>query len=242
MLFRSIGIPADRLQLIFEAFQQADAGTSRKYGGTGLGLSISRELAQRLGGTLEVQSSEGKGSTFTLYLPREVTHAQLSMLAGKGLSSPLPTTNSLVDSRHDNRGTTLPDLEPPALDDDRDILQPGDLTLLAIEDDANFAQVIAQFARDKGFKVILAQTASSGVALAKRLHPTAITLDLRLPDADGRMVLDLLKHEPTTRHIPVHVISVDEVRERMLRAGAVSFLQKPVTYMGIGRASCRERV
>lgn len=235
-----IGIPESRLQLIFEAFQQADAGTSRKYGGTGLGLSISRELAQRLGGALEVRSEIGKGSTFTLYLPREISHSQLTLLAGNAAQTPAVTVDALTDSRHEHRrAVTLPELEPPALDDDRDILQPGDLTLLAIEDDVHFAQVIAQFARNKGFKVILAQTANSGMALAKRLRPTAITLDLRLPDADGRMVLDFLKHEPTTRHIPVHVISADEARERMLRAGAVSFLQKPVAKEALENALAR---
>jgi signal transduction histidine kinase/DNA-binding response OmpR family regulator/CHASE3 domain sensor protein len=222
-----IGIPADRLQLIFEAFQQADAGTARKYGGTGLGLSISRELAQRLGGTLQVASELGKGSVFTLYLPKEVTNAQLEYLAGQAareLPYVAPTT-----SPSEARRLAAPDIEPSTLADDRDSLQPGDLVLLAIEDDVNFSQVIADFARDKGFKVVLAQSAAGGLAWARKIRPSAITLDLRLPDADGRMVLDMLKHDPSTRHIPVHVISVDEARDRMLRAGAVSFLQKPVT-------------
>ena len=223
-----IGIPPNRLQLIFEAFQQADVGTARKYGGTGLGLSISRELAQRLGGTLQVASEEGKGSVFTLYLPREATSAQLTYVAGQmaqDISSVVQKSEPRIEPRH----AAHAELEPSAIEDDREAVQPGDLTLLAIEDDVQFAQVIADFARDKGFKAILAQTAAGGLALARRLRPTAITLDLRLPDADGRMVLDLLKHDPSTRHIPVHVISVDEARDRMLRAGAVSFLQKPVT-------------
>ena len=233
-----IGIPADRLQMVFEAFRQADAGTARKYGGTGLGLSISRELAQRLGGTLQVKSEVGAGSTFTLYLPREVKTEQLALLAGQ-MTNEVPATPAPEPKLELRRASTLDEAEGTAIADDRESIRPGDLTLLAIEDDVNFAQVIADFARDKGFKVLLAQTARSGLALARKLRPTAITLDLRLPDADGRMVLDFLKHDPTTRHIPVHVISVDEARERMLRAGAVSFLQKPVTKESLDRALAR---
>ena len=224
-----IGIPPDRLQLIFEAFQQADAGTARKYGGTGLGLSISRELAQRLGGTLQVASEVGKGSVFTLYLPKEVTSAQLAYVSGQMAQHVSSVAANPEPPRTEMRRAVMSEVERSAIEDDRDALQPGDMTLLAIEDDVNFAQVVADFARDKGFKVILAQTGASGLALARRIRPTAITLDLRLPDADGLMVLDLLKHDPSTRHIPVHVISVDEARERTLRSGAVSYLQKPVT-------------
>jgi signal transduction histidine kinase/DNA-binding response OmpR family regulator/CHASE3 domain sensor protein len=234
-----IGIPEDRLQQIFEAFHQGDAGTARKYGGTGLGLSISRELAQRLGGVLTVKSEVRRGSVFTLYLPREVTNEQLAYVASKlGAETNVPETPRVVNAES-RRVPELPEIEQPALPDDRDSIEPGDLTLLAIEDDVNFAQVIAEFAREKGFKVLLAQTAGGGLALARRMRPSAITLDLRLPDADGRMVLDFLKHDPATRHIPVHVISVDEARERMLRAGAVSFLQKPVTKEAIDAALAR---
>jgi CheY-like chemotaxis protein/two-component sensor histidine kinase len=221
-----IGIPPERLQLIFEAFQQGEAGTARKYGGTGLGLSISRELAQRLGGVLQVESEVGKGSVFTLYLPREATAAQLAYAAGRMTQ---PAVEVSAPALLETRSLPSLEVEASAVKDDRDALQPGDFTLLAIEDDVSFAQVLADFARARGFKVILAQTAGSGLALARKLRPTAITLDLRLPDADGRMVLDLLKHDPSTRHIPIHVISIDEARERMLRAGAVSFLQKPVS-------------
>jgi len=234
-----IGIPADRLQMIFEAFKQADAGTARKYGGTGLGLSISRELAQRLGGTLQVRSEVGKSSVFTLYLPQEVTTEQLTLIAGQMTKTADAAPVAMTPAIDLRRVVERAELEISQVADDRDGIKPGDLTLLAIEDDVNFAQVIAEFAREKGFKVVLAQTASSGLALARRLRPTAITLDLRLPDADGRMVLDFLKHDPTTRHIPVHVISVDEARERMLRAGAVSFLQKPVTKETLDQALAR---
>jgi hypothetical protein len=230
-----IGIPEESLQRIFEAFQQGEAGTARKYGGTGLGLSISRELAQRLGGTLQVASKAGEGSVFTLFLPREATSAELAYVAGATGSA----AESAVQATEHRAGTRIAASSRAKSGEEVDILQPGDLSLLIIEDDANFAEVMAQFARDKGFKVITSQTAADGVALAKRLRPSAITLDLRLPDADGRVVLDQLKHDPATRHIPIHVISVDDARERSLRAGAVSFLQKPVTREALENALSR---
>ncbi len=221
-----IGIPEESLQRIFEAFQQGEAGTARKYGGTGLGLSISRELAHRLGGTLQVRSQVGEGSVFTFLVPQRVTDAQLAYIAGS--IAPRKESAVAIDHRPSSRVASLA-ANVDETPDDSESLQPGDMSLLVIEDDAHFAQVVAQFARDKGFKVITAHDGANGVAMAKRLRPSAITLDLRLPDADGRVVLDQLKHDPATRHIPVHVISVDDARERSLRAGAVSFLQKPVT-------------
>jgi CheY-like chemotaxis protein/CHASE3 domain sensor protein len=234
-----IGIPQESLQRIFEAFQQGEAGTARKYGGTGLGLSISRELAQRLGGLLQVKSKVGEGSTFTLYLPLESSSAQLAYIAGT-LASDSESALPLPEYRSPTRAASAAKIEEDAnLNVEGDALQPGDMSLLIIEDDANFAQVIAQFAREKGFKVVMSRTAGNGIATAKRVRPSAITLDLRLPDADGRVVLDQLKHDPATRHIPIHVISVDEARDRSLRAGAVSFLQKPVTREALEDALAR---
>ena len=225
-----IGIPKDKQQIIFEAFQQADAGTSRKYGGTGLGLSISRELSRLLGGSLQVESVEDQGSTFTLYLPSEL---------------PFEFTSALLKERQEGKETQrprssvpapepVPTIEPIAEDpgappDDRANLEPGDQVLLIIEDDRNFARVLMDFARERKFKAVVAREAAQGIALACQLKPAAITLDLRLPDNDGWVVLDRLKHDARTRHIPVHVISVEEERERSLRLGAVSYLQKPVT-------------
>jgi CheY-like chemotaxis protein/CHASE3 domain sensor protein len=230
-----IGIPEQSLQRIFEAFQQGETGTARKYGGTGLGLSISRDLAHRLGGLLDVRSEVGKGSVFTLFLPREASSAQLAYIAGTiATDTPAPAAQHRPETR---RSAPLVEADTPTFEGDE--LRPGDISLLVIEDDANFAQIIAQFAREKGFKVLIAQTASNGVALAKRVQPTAITLDLRLPDADGRVILDLLKHDANTRHIPVHVISVDDARDHSLRAGAVSFLQKPVTREALDDALSR---
>ena len=216
-----IGIPADKQKLIFEAFQQADAGTSRKYGGTGLGLSISRELAALLGGTLQVTSTPGEGSTFTLYLP--------ATFAGPQKETTTPTGPAPSRSGHSVASVSDAVVEAPTIEDDRDKLERGDLILLIIEDDRDFAGILRDFAREKGFKAIVAASVSGGIALARELHPSAITLDLHLPDSDGWVALDRLKHDSQTRHIPIHIISADEERERSLRLGAVSHLQKPVT-------------
>jgi signal transduction histidine kinase/CheY-like chemotaxis protein len=212
-----IGIPEEKQKLIFEAFQQADAGTARKYGGTGLGLSISRELAALLGGSLKVVSQAGAGSTFTLFLPATFAGPQKRPVNAKASATPAPTVSASAP------------VEPSLIEDDRSRLQPGDLVLLIIEDDADFAGVLRDFAREKGFKAVVASSVSGGVALAHHLHPSAITLDLHLPDSDGWVALDRLKHDSATRHIPIHIISGDEERERSLRLGAVSYLQKPVT-------------
>jgi CheY-like chemotaxis protein/signal transduction histidine kinase/CHASE3 domain sensor protein len=216
-----IGIPEDRQKLIFEAFQQADAGTARRYGGTGLGLSISRELAGLLNGSITLQSTPGSGSTFTLFIPNSIN---APAPIKHPVVAPAPVQPAPVE--------TAPDL----MADDRANITEGDAVLLIIEDDRNFAYVLADCARERNFKVVVAGTAGAGIALARRIKPAAITLDLHLPDSDGRVVLDLLKHDPGTRHIPVHVISVAAEGERSLRQGAVSFLQKPVTREALGKA------
>jgi CheY-like chemotaxis protein len=218
-----IGIPEDRQRLIFEAFQQVDAGTARKYGGTGLGLSISRELAGLLKGSITLQSTPGSGSTFTLFIPHNIVNAPAQIKTPPVVASePLQPAPAAT--------------EPDLIDDDRANITDGDAVLLIIEHDRNFAYVLADCAREKNFKVVVAGTAGAGIALARRIKPAAITLDLHLPDSDGRVVLDLLKHDPGTRHIPVHVISAAAEGERSLRQGAFSFLQKPVTREALGKA------
>ncbi|MEH2128329.1 response regulator [Nostoc sp.] len=234
-----IGIPAEKQKIIFEAFQQADGTTSRKYGGTGLGLSISRELAQLLGGRIELLSQPAQGSTFTLYLPRQQEKH------GPNITTPPlePTTSTRTTSTRkevslvENRPPTvdispsvkvLPSL-PHDIPDDREIIQSGDRILLIIEDDDKFARILLDMARQQGFKTIVALQSKQGLALAEQFKPNAIMLDIHMPEMDGWTVLDRLKHKPDTRHIPVHILSVDERQQRGLQLGAITYLQKPVS-------------
>jgi signal transduction histidine kinase/CheY-like chemotaxis protein len=221
-----IGIPLEKQKLIFEAFQQADAGTSRKYGGTGLGLAISRELASLLGGEIHLRSTPGQGSTFVLYLPLKY-------------SGPTVAPRVHAATAH---GTT-PVLQVPAqervieqLADDRLNLEPGDTILLIVEDDPHYARVLIDLARDKGFKVLVAALGAEALDLAKQFQPAAVSLDVFLPDMLGWTVLSQLKHNPLTRHIPVQIITLDEDRQHALARGAFSFVNKPTTTEGVSAA------
>ncbi len=224
-----IGIPPDRQRLIFEAFQQADGGTSRRYGGTGLGLSISRELATLLGGELRVKSAPDKGSKFTLYLP-DMHTTQAAGEPAKRTERKPPAAEPGLGAEARAMPRDLPEAIPmPSIPDDRDDIKPEDRTLLIVEDDEKFAGILLELAREKGFKCLLALNGAPAVALAKKYQPDAITLDLRLPDVDGWVLLDRLKHDPSTRHIPVHIISAVEEEARLgLRRGAIAFWKKPV--------------
>jgi HAMP domain-containing protein/CheY-like chemotaxis protein len=216
-----IGIAPEQQKIIFEAFQQADGGTSRKYGGTGLGLSISREIAGLLGGELRLESTPDEGSTFTLFLPREYVQ--------RARHEPVLSSRAWIEAptRQEAR-PPLPSLTAPStVADDRSTIAPGDRVLLIVEDDDAFARTLLGMARDRGFRGIVGSTGAQALELAKNLKPDAITLDLRLPDMDGWVVLDQLKHDADTRHIPVHVISALEDERRGLEQGAIAFLHKP---------------
>jgi CheY-like chemotaxis protein/signal transduction histidine kinase len=230
-----IGIPLDKQRIIFEAFQQADASTSRKYGGTGLGLAISRELASLLGGEIQLRSTPTKGSTFTLFLPL--------VYAGPVSSGP---------AAHDARPLSVVSplqlaaagvVEPPTeeLPDDRHDLTADDAVLLIVEDDPHYGRILRDLARDLGFKVVVARTGLDALTLAREYHPSAVSLDVFLPDMLGWTILNHLKRDPATRHIPVQMLTLDEDRQHGLSRGAFSFITKPTTPDGLVSALSRIR-
>ena len=226
-----IGIPYDKQRIIFEAFQQADAGTSRKYGGTGLGLAISRELASLLGGEIQLRSAPTRGSTFTLYLPQ-------TYVGPSGVSSP-ERNHSAAVSPAQMAVAGIAEHPVEKIPDDRDNLLPDDAILLIVEDDPHYARVLCDLSRDKGFKVLVAMRGAEALALAREYHPTAVSLDVFLPDMLGWTVLNHLKQDPATRHIPVQMLTLDEDRHHGLARGAFAFVTKPTTPEGLETALMR---
>ncbi|HEX4028066.1 MAG TPA: HAMP domain-containing protein [Rhizomicrobium sp.] len=211
-----IGIPVEKQKLIFEAFQQADASTSRKYGGTGLGLAISRELSNLLGGEIQLRSTPGAGSTFTLYLP--VRYVGAANVARPALPSAGPVLSERIVEQ---------------IADDRDNLAPEDTVLLIVEDDPHYARILMDIAHEEGFKVIAASRGEDALELAEEYTPAAVSLDIFLPDTLGWTVMSQLKQNPKTRHIPVQIITLDEDKQHALARGAFSFVPKPTSAEGV---------
>jgi PAS domain S-box-containing protein len=218
-----IGIPADKQKIIFEAFQQADSGDRRRYGGTGLGLSISRELVSLLQGEIQLESEPGRGSTFSVYLPLDVTARGAQRAEPRAPAPPrAPAAQRAVPAAPRTPPTPAP------VADDRGNLAEHDRVILVIEDDLRFGKVLAGYVRERGFKCLQATTGEEGIELARAHKPHGVVLDIQLPGIDGWAVLGALKQDVSLRHIPVHIVSVEESSTQTLRIGAIGHAAKPI--------------
>jgi CheY-like chemotaxis protein/signal transduction histidine kinase len=233
-----VGIAPEQQEAIFEPFRQGDGDPRHRRGGSGLGLAIARELARRLGGELTVQSAPGEGSTFLLVVPVELPAEAAGPAPGP--AAPLAAARVASAPPPPGVGATSPASAPgaPALapDDDRDELAPDARVVLVIEDDRRFARILYDLAHERGFRCVLAATADEGLRLAERHPPSAVVLDMHLPDHSGLIVLERLKREPATRHVPVHVVSVADYQHQALELGAVGYAHKPVKREELVRA------
>jgi signal transduction histidine kinase/CheY-like chemotaxis protein/CHASE3 domain sensor protein len=235
-----IGIPADKQQTIFEAFQQADGSTRRKFGGTGLGLSISRELAKLLGGEIRLESEEGKGSTFSLVLPLEKGTVVLpAALQAEPIIIEQPAAkeegpDEPAGAANGGDKTYISNIIPPSIPDDRADITTGDKVILIVEDDIAFAGALLDYTRKKGYKGVVSVRGDEAVSLARQYHPLGILLDVQLPVKSGWDVMEELKSDPATKPIPVHMMSSHQVKTRSLSKGAIDFINKPVAFEQMG--------
>ena len=231
-----IGIPEQKLQEIFEAFKQVDGTTSRRYGGTGLGLSISRQLAKLLGGELQLTSEERHGSTFTLYLNEIPTVPNDDVEENFILSSTSTVETAEFEKSPIIRAIEESIIEEVTIVDDRNNLTDGDKVILIIDDDYNFSGILMELAQEKAFKCIRATDGKTGLELANKYSPSAIILDIGLPQMDGWTVMEHLKENPDTRHIPVHFMSAAEQERNAKQMGAIGYLLKPINIEQLGQA------
>ncbi|PWB25148.1 response regulator [Flavobacterium sp. HTF] len=222
-----IGIPLDKQPLIFEAFQQADGSTKRKYGGTGLGLSISRELAKLLRGEIILNSIEGKGSTFTLCLP---VYAMLNKKVVVEKNPPIEITQEIANEVKEIKNKYISAIIPDEIEDDRDTIFEGDKVILIVEDDISFAKSLLAFSRNNGYKAIIAVRGDYALNFAIMYKPIGILLDIELPIKSGWEVLEELKNNIQTKHIPVHIMSSHKLKQESLLKGAIDFLDKPAAF------------
>ncbi|MFD1629302.1 response regulator [Pseudopedobacter beijingensis] len=222
-----IGISTEQQKIIFEAFRQADGSTRRRFGGTGLGLSISKEIAKLFGGQISLKSETGKGSTFTLTIPKnhqyEPQHQNIDELLDD-IAHEVLESNNLVETPKNIETISIPD----GIDDDRHNLKLGDKIILIVEDDINFAKALLNFTRKQNYKGIIAVRGDIAAGLAEKHLPLAILLDIQLPVKDGWQVMDEIKNNPITKHIPVHIMSSLQVKKESLKKGAIDFINKPV--------------
>ncbi len=224
-----IGIPQDKFGIIFEAFQQVDGSTKRKYGGTGLGLSISRELATALGGEIQLHSEEGKGTTFTFFIPSEFDGSSIVSMEGKLEVKEKQKTFSVVQEKTES----IAEIEINT-NDDRNKIAESDRSVLIIEDDIEFAALLLDFVRERGYKGIVAHQGNTGLSYARYYKPDAIILDMKLPVMNGDEVLKHLKNDPNVRHIPVQIISGYDKRSEGIELGAFDFNRKPISVEDLG--------